>query len=130
LRLALWALAKTYGRKDIAPSGPLYKSHKIEDGKIRISFDHVGLGLMVGRKKGLAPTEEVFDGRLERFAIAGKNRKWHWADAEIEGDEMVVSSPVVLSPVAARYAFSHNPEGCNLYNQDGLPASPFRTDGW
>jgi sialate O-acetylesterase len=103
---------------------------KVEGNKVRISFDHVGSGLMVGKKEGRRPTEEVKEGQLKRFAIAGADKKWVWADAVIEKDTVVVSSPDVPNPVAVRYAFSGNPEGCNLYNKEGLPASPFRTDDW
>ena len=86
--------------------------------------------MIVGEKKGLAPTKEVDDGKLKRFAIAGSDRKWHWANATIDGDTVVVTSPEVADPVAVRYAFSMNPDGANLYNKEGLPASPFRTDDW
>jgi sialate O-acetylesterase len=130
LRLALWALAGEYGRKDVIPSGPLYKSHKAEGNALRIEFDYTGSGLMVGKKDGLSPAAEVPDGTLKRFAVAGEDRRWFWADAKIDGDTVVLSSPAVAAPVAARYAFSMNPEGCNLYNREGLPASPFRTDDW
>ncbi len=129
-RLALWALTHDYGVKDLVYSGPLYKEMKVEGDKIRIHFDHTGSGLMVGRKEGLQPTTEVKDGKLAQFAIAGADRKWYWADAVIDGDTVVVSSPEVKNPVAVRYAFRHNPKGCNLYNREGLPASPFRTDNW
>jgi sialate O-acetylesterase len=129
-RLARFALHQTYEKKDIVPSGPLYKSHEVDGNAIRITFDHVGSGLMVGKKSGLAPTEEVKDGKLARFAIAGEDQQWHWADAKIDGNTVVVSSPAVSKPVAVRYAFSMNPEGANLYNKEGLPASPFRTDNW
>jgi sialate O-acetylesterase len=96
----------------------------------------VGSGLMVGKKRGTCwalaadPVEEVKKGVLRAFAVAGADRIWHWADAEIEGDTVVVSSPQVPEPVAVRYAFSCWPEGANLYNRNGLPASPFRTDDW
>jgi len=129
-RLAQWALHQTYGRKDLVPSGPLYKSHKVEDGAIRITFDNVGKGLMVGEKTGLEPTKEVADGQLKRFAIAGADQKWHWAEATIDADTVVVKSPDVPEPVAVRYAFTMNPTGANLYNKEGIPASPFRTDDW
>jgi sialate O-acetylesterase len=128
-RLALWALANEFG-KNIVYSGPLYKDIKVDGDKIVVSFDHVGSGLMVGEKTGLAPTKEVDDGELKRFAIAGADKKWVWADAEIDGKTVIVSSSVVDNPVAVRYAFSHNPDGRNLYNKEGLPASPFRTDAW
>jgi sialate O-acetylesterase len=127
-RLALWALAKDYGKKDLVYSGPLYKGMKIEGSTVRLSFDHVGKGLMVGHKDGKKPVEEVSDGKLKRFAIAGADGKWFWAEAKIDGDTVVVSSPDVKKPVAVRYAYSNNPVGANLYNRDGLPAAPFRTD--
>jgi sialate O-acetylesterase len=129
-RLALWALRDNYGKKDLVVSGPLYKSMKVEGNKIRLSFDHVGGGLMVGKKDGRNPTVEDKSGKLARFAVAGEDKKWVWAEAVIDGPTVVVSSPDVAQPVAVRYAFSMNPEGCNLYNKDGLPASPFRTDEW
>jgi sialate O-acetylesterase len=116
-RLALWALAKTYG-KDIVYSGPIYKSMKVDDGKIVLSFDHVGGGLIA---KG--------DEQLKGFAIAGSDRKFVWADAKIDGDTVVVSSDNVSEPIAVRYAWADNPV-CNLYNKEDLPASPFRTDDW
>jgi sialate O-acetylesterase len=129
-RLAQWALHQTYGRENLVPSGPLYKSHRVEGSSIRVSFEHVGDGLMIGSKEGLQPTKEVADGKLQRFAIAGADKQWHWAEATIDGDDVIVSSPQVAEPVAVRYAFSMNPTGANLYNREGLPASPFRTDEW
>lgn len=130
IRLALWALARDYGRNDIVPGGPIFQSAKVEGSKIRLSFEYVGKGLMIGKKNGLNPTEEDKSGKLSRFAIAGDDKKWVWADAVIDGDTVVVSSKDVPSPVAVRYAFSQNPVGANLYNKEGLPASPFRTDDW
>ncbi len=128
-RLALWPLAQLYG-KDVVFSGPLYRQHKVEENKIRIYFDHIGSGLMIGQKTGLAPTQELTSGKLKWFAVADAEQKWHWADAVIDGDTVVVSSLEVPEPVAVRYAFAMNPEGANLYNKEGLPASPFRTDKW
>ena len=116
-RLALWALAKTYGR-DVVYSGPLYTGMEREDGKIVLHFDHVDGGLVA---KG--------DGPLKGFAIAGEDREFVWADARIEGDTVVVSSDRIEEPIAVRYAWADNPV-CNLYNEAGLPASPFRTDSW
>jgi sialate O-acetylesterase len=114
----------------------LYKEMKVEGAAIRISFDHIGSGLMVGKK----PTIETSnwrdsatvdkDAKLKRFAIAGADKLWYWADAIIDGKTVLVSSPKVPVPVAVRYAFSHNPLGANLYNQEGLPASSFCTDNW
>lgn len=115
-RLALWALAKTYG-KDIVYSGPIYSSMDIKDNRIILHFKHTGGGL------------KAKDGPLKGFAIAGADRKFVWADAKIEGDTVVVSSDKVKEPVAVRYAWANNPV-CNLYNAEGLPASPFRTDIW
>ena len=99
-------------------------------GKARLSFHYTGTGLIVGTKVGRAPVQETPSGMLKRFAIAGADRKWVWADAVIDGQTIVVSSSAVLSPVAVRYAFSANSESANLYNRDGLPAVPFRTDDW
>ena len=128
-RLALWPLAKIFHR-DVVYSGPLYSGYTVEGDRIRIMFDHLGSGLMVGRKEGLSPVQEVENGELAWFAISGADRKWHRAKATIDGNAVVVSSDNVLEPVAVRYAFAMNPEGCNLYNREGLPASPFRTDDW
>ena len=116
-RLAQWALAKTYG-KDVVASGPLYKSSRQEAGKIVVEFNYVDGGLAA--RDG---------GKLTGFAIAGADKKFVWADAQIVGDTVVVSSPAVPSPVAVRYAWANNPP-CNLVNKAGLPASPFRTDDW
>jgi sialate O-acetylesterase len=130
-RLALWALAKDYGVKDLVYSGPIYKSMNVEGDEIELTFDHVGGGLMAAKKTGPQSIEAPKPAEtLEGFAIAGADKKWVWATAKIEGDTVVVSSPDVKEPVAVRYAFSMNPDKANLYNQAGLPASPFRTDGW
>jgi len=129
-RLSLWALARDYGKKNLVYSGPLYKAMKVEGSKIRIGFDSVGSGLTVATKKGYDPVVKEPQGKLQKFAIAGDDKKWVWADAVIDGKTVVVSSPEVPKPVAVRYAFASNPDGCNLYNNEGLPASPFRTDEW
>ena len=137
-RLAFWALAKDYGRSKLVCSGPLYKSMKVEGSKLRLAFDYVGTGLMIGRKEGHGPAVEATADAakpgakpvLRRFAVAGANKQWFWADAVIDGSTVVVASTNVPNPVAVRYAFSMNPAGGNLYNMAGLPASPFRTDDW
>lgn len=129
-RLAQWALHQTYGMKDVVPSGPLYKSAARAGNRLKVSFEWVGGGLMVGKKTGLEPVKEVAGGQLKGFAIAGADRKWVWADAVIEGNTVVLSHPEVAEPVAVRYAFSMNPDQANLYNRAGLPASPFRSDDW
>ncbi|HEU4386737.1 MAG TPA: sialate O-acetylesterase, partial [Blastocatellia bacterium] len=113
-RLALWALAKTYGRR-VEFSGPMYQSFAVEGGKIRLRFLHAqGLGTKDG-----APAEG--------FAIAGEDGKFVWANAKVEGETVVVWSDSVKLPSAVRYAWADNP-AANLYNGAGLPASPFRTD--
>jgi sialate O-acetylesterase len=133
-RLAQWALVKDYGRKDLICSGPLYKGMKIEGSKIRIMFDSIGKGLIIGKKHGEEQMQEVPAEKLGCFALAiadpsnPKGLKWSWADAVIDGETVVVSSPDIQNPVAARYACICNPTGNKLYNKDGLPASPFTTD--
>ncbi len=118
-RLARWALAKDYG-KQLLYSGPLFKTSAVKDGAIRVTFDQAGEGLQ--SREG---------GALKRFEIAGADKKWKWADAKIDGkDAVIVSSAEVKAPVAVRYAWAANPEGANLINSDGLPASVFRTDDW
>lgn len=116
-RLSLIALAKTYEQKLPSHSGPIYKEMKVEDNQVRLLFSHVDGGLVA---KG--------DG-LKGFAIAGKDNAFQWADARIDGDTVVVSNPAVPEPVAVRYGWAGNPIG-NLYNKEGLPASPFRTDSF
>ncbi len=129
-RLSLWAMRDVYGEKNAVVSGPLYNSLKVEGNKAIVSFDHVGSGLMVGFKDGLPPTKETPNAKLDGFAIAGEDKVWHWAEASIVGNTVVLSSPEVAKPVAVRYAFAMNPIWANLYNREGLPASPFRTDAW
>lgn len=128
-RLALWALAKDYGKKNLVYSGPVFKSQTVKGDEIHLSFDYAGGGLLAAKKKSpqsIEPPQAVE--KLEAFAVAGADGKWHWADAKIAGDKVVVSSPDVENPVAVRYAFSMNPDKANLYNKEGLAASPFRTD--
>ena len=130
MRLARWSLNRDYGKKDLEVSGPLFKALKIEGDKARLAFDHIGTGLIVGKKEGRNPAVEITGGKLKRFAIAGADKKWFWADAVIVNNTITVTSPQVKEPVAVRYAFQMNPDGANLYNREGLPASPFRTDDW
>ena len=85
---------------------------------------------MVGEKKGTEPTKPLPNGKLAEFEIAGADKKWFPADAAIDGKQVVVSSPQVENPVAVRYGYYICPIRANLYNQEGLPASPFRTDNW
>jgi len=116
-RLALAAEAIAYGR-DVVYSGPIYESMAVEGGKVRLRFKHTDGGLMI--KGGAA---------LKGFEVAGEDRKFVLAETAIDGKTIVVRSGQVASPVAVRYAWADNPT-CNLYNQAGLPASPFRTDDW
>ena len=115
-RLALWAEHLAYDEKAIVYSGPIYQSFKIEGNKVILSFNNVGSGLTV---KG--------GGDLYYFSIAGADGQYYWAKAKIEGDKVVVWNDNIPNPVSVRYAWADNPEGANLYNKEGLPASPFET---
>lgn len=130
LRLAVWALKNDYGQEECVYSGPIFKEMKVEGNQAILAFDSVGSGFMVGKKEGLKPTTEIKDGIVGGFAIAGADKVWHWANAAIDGERIVVTSKDVPSPVAVRYGFSSNPVKCNLYNREGLPTGPFRTDTW
>jgi sialate O-acetylesterase len=123
LRLSLAARHVAYG-EEIVYSGPTYRAHQVSGGRVTIQFDHLGQGL-VGRSEDGSLRSGV---PLGGFAVAGSDGRFHWADAHIEGRTVVVSSPAVPSPVAVRYAWGDNPDQANLYNAEGLPASPFRTD--
>ncbi len=136
-RLALIALAKDYGQK-VVYSGPVYQSQKVEDGKIRLTFDHLGGGLVARpvpatydvqsvNNETAALTRNSPKSELEGFAICGEDKQWVWADAKIDGDNVVVWSDKVAKPIAVRYGWANNPT-VNLYNKEGLPADPFRTD--
>lgn len=113
-RLSLWARAEVYG-ENIPYAGPLLASHEMRGNEVMLAFTHTDGGLLA---RG---------GDLKGFAIAGADQQWHWAQARIAGDRVIVSHPDVKVPVAVRYAWADNPD-CNLYNGAGLPASPFTTD--
>lgn len=115
-RLARWALAHDYGKKDLVVSGPLYSGMKKEGASLIISFDYAN---------GLKSRD---GGELKRFEIAGADGKWHWAKAVIKGETVVLSHDGLKSPVKARYAWAANPSGANLVNGEGLPASCFTTE--
>lgn len=117
-RLALAAQKVAYN-EDVVYSGPIYHSMEIKGNKIILTFSNTGSGLQA---KG--------GGELEQFSIAGTDRKFIWANARIENNRVVVWSDKIQNPVAVRYAWADNPDGANLYNKEGLPASPFRTDDW
>jgi sialate O-acetylesterase len=114
-RLALAARGVAYG-EDIEYSGPVYRDMKIDGSEVRLSFDHIGGGLK-------AKSEP-----LKGFAVAGADGKFVLAEAKVDGAQVIVSSPAVAEPKAVRYNWAAFPDG-NLYNVDGLPAVPFRTDG-
>lgn len=116
-RLALAARRVAYGDRDVVYSGPLYKSARIEDNRIIISFTNEGNGLI------------SYDGEpLSQFAIAAADKKFVWAKAIIQDNTVVVWNDDIPNPAFVRYAWADNPDGANLYNKEGLPASPFRTD--
>ncbi|MFO7447539.1 MAG: sialate O-acetylesterase [Ignavibacteriaceae bacterium] len=117
-RLALWALAKTYGMENIKYSGPVYNSYKIEDNKIILSFDYAGAGLVIKEING-----------ENNFMIAGSDKIFKKAVVEIDNDKLILSNPEIKEPAAVRYAWSNTAEG-TLFNKDELPSSSFRTDNW
>ncbi len=129
-RLSRWAMHNEYGKKNLVVSGPLYKDMSVEGSHIRLRFDSVGAGLVCGTKSGPDPVKLTPDQPLRNFAVAGADKRWVNATAEIAGNDVLVSSPEVATPVAVRYAYCQDPVGCSFYNKDGLPASPFRTDDW
>ncbi len=117
-RLALWALAKDYGKKGLVYSGPLYKSMKVEGDKLRLTFAHVGGGL------------KSRDGKpLSEFQVAGADGKFVPAEAVIDGDTVIVEAKGVTAPTQARFGW-RNTANPNLVNKEGLPASPFQTKNW
>ena len=116
-RLSLWALGTVYHKPVPATSGPLPSGHELHGEEVVLKFSHTNGGLTAK------------DGVLKGFTIAGEDKQWKPANARIDGDKVIVSSPEVKAPAAVRYAWANFPE-CNLYNAAGLPASPFRTDSW
>ena len=118
-RLAAIAFHNVYGENNVY-SGPMYQSMKINGNKITISFTHTGSGLMVKDKYGY----------LTGFEIAGANKKFHYAKAYMDGRDVVVYSDDVPDPVAVRYGWADDAGEANLFNKEGFPASPFRTDEW
>lgn len=116
-RLALWALAKTYGFSDLVYSGPIFKNMKLLEGQVEVVFDFAENGLM---QRG----EEI-----KGFELAGKDKIFYPATAQIKGSKVRIKSSKVKDPIACRFSFDNITEP-NLYNIEGLPASPFRTDDW
>ena len=119
-RLANWALAEFYGKADVTATGPMYASHKIKGNTVTVQFTHA---------KDLQPDKnERID--IRGFALAGADKKWHWAQATLADDGQVrVTCAKVKKPAAVRYGWGDNPD-CNLVNQAQLPTTPFRTDNW
>lgn len=113
-RLALAARNQAYGDKKVVYSGPALKSYKIKGNKFILQFDHVGSGLTTRDNEA-----------LQHFAIADESGKFHWAKAEIKGRNVIVWNDSISNPTRLRYGWSHNPLKANLYNKEGLPASPF-----
>jgi sialate O-acetylesterase len=118
-RLALSALKIAYG-KELVHSGPVFREMAVEGQKVILHFDHSGSGLMVKDPYGY----------LKGFTVAGPDRIFYWARAELKDDKVIVYADKVNDPVAVRYGWADNPHDVNLYNLEGLPASPFRTDDW
>ncbi|RNI29340.1 sialate O-acetylesterase [Rufibacter latericius] len=116
-RVALAVQPLAYGAKNLVSSGPTFKSMRKDGNKIILSFTNTGSGLVA---KG--------GGELKYFAVAGADKKFKWAKAQIKGNQVIVWSDEIASPEAVRYAWADNPEGANLYNKEDLPAAPFRTD--
>lgn len=117
IRAALAAEKVAYGENDIVYSGPIYQSSKVDHNKIIVTFTNIGSGLISN------------DGdELSQFAIAGADKKFVWAHAKIDSDKVIVWNKEIPNPMYVRYAWADNPRGANLYNKEGLPASPFRTD--
>lgn len=130
LRLARWAMHHQYGKDSLVPSGPIYTRHQVEGSKIRVFFDYADNGLMLARKEGYEPAKATPGAAIPWLSVQDKNGDWHWARGEIDGKTLLVSSDQVEHPIAVRYAYTQYPLGSNLYNTDGLPASPFSTSGY
>jgi len=127
-RLALWARATIYGETNLVYLSPHYQSHKVTGASIRVRLATGGAALMSAKLNADGETVPTPQEPLRGFQIAGADEKWVAADAVIDGDDVVVSSAGVSSPMSVRYAWATNPQGCNLYNTAGLPAAPFGTD--
>ncbi|UZR96280.1 sialate O-acetylesterase [Chondrinema litorale] len=115
-RLALIAQKMVYGEDDIVYSGPIYKSARVDGNKVILTFDHVGSGLISGNEEA-----------LNHFAIAGTDKKFKWGKAVIKDNTVEVWHENIKEPMYIRYAWADNPDFANLYNKEGLPASPFKT---
>ena len=118
-RLAAEAMRMVYAQDlQVVSSGPRLKTHHIEGNRVILEFDHAGSGLVAK------------NGPLQHFAVAGADKKFYWAEAQIEGNRVVLTCKQVSAPVAVRYAWANSPISANLFNLEGFPAEPFRTDDW
>ncbi len=129
IRAALWALHRDYGRKDVVPSGPLYKSHRVEGNKVIVAFDYSDGGLRVGEKEMLNSAVLTDGKEVPNVEVAGEDRRWQKAVARIEGDKLVAWSDKVDQPMHVRYCYTNIPPPPFLYNGVGLPAAMFTTLG-
>jgi sialate O-acetylesterase len=127
-RLAAAALHVAYGQ-EVPWVGPTFAGMKIDADHITIQFANTGAGLTIGQSPYYGDNPPPPTDHLVGFAVAGQDRQWAWADAKIEGDNVLLSSAQVANPVAVRYGWAANP-AVNLYNKEGFPAEPFRTDDW
>ncbi len=127
IRLALWALNRDYGKKSVVPSGPLYKSHRADGGKLIVEFNYAGGGLRIGAKDMLKAPVLKKSGDLPNVELAGKDGRWHKAIARIDGKTLVVTSSEVSAPLHVRYCYTNIPPPPFLYNAAGLPAAMFTT---
>lgn len=117
-RLAAEAMRVVYGKPNLPSTGPILSSYKIKGNQVILDFRNTGTGLLAK------------NGPLKLFAVAGTDKKFYWAEAVIKGKQIIVTCKQVSAPVAVRYAWANSPVDANLYNKDGFPASPFRTDQW
>ncbi len=117
-RLAAEAMRVAYGKAGLPSTGPVFSAYKIKGSQVILGFKNTGKGLLAR------------NGPLKQFAVAGADKKFYWAEAVISGRQIIVTCKQVPVPVAVRYAWANSPVDANLYNKDGFPASPFRTDRW
>ena len=125
-RLALWALARDYG-KDVVFSGPIYKRHRTAGDRVIVEFDHTGGGLFIGRKVKLAPVEKLPEGKLTNVEITADGREWLLARSSIDGEKLLVHAPGLDRPRHVRYCWKSVADGPFLYSRTALPAGQFNT---
>ncbi len=131
-RLARAVLRNVYGFNE-TPTSPLYKQHKVEGEKVRVSFDFAESGLMLAQKQGpldFKLPKPTPDAKLGWLSVQDADGTWYWAEGVIDGSDLIVSSPEVKNPTAVRYAYTDHPVGPLLYSKDGMPVGPFSTIGY